>query len=500
MPTTITTTARLMPYKSWMTNTNVTLRPRSALLRQLDEAILTYERSGHPKALIAIQQRLKAWQESKGPNDAWKKDSRNKNLTINLLQSQAYGGGDTDAALGTPEFMSPGMINARLGVIYLFSKTEVDDTIFKILLNGAIDVTNAGLNVGNQAAGYAANVLGAAQKPAGTLADKAQNKVAHWVSGKSLIDGNSPPPTESRARQLWEKVRTMIYDAAVKAWQSIKKKIAEFRDDPAGTALDVIPGMLRKLCDFLTGQLIASLAPLIGGALDLTKGIANTIDASMTKYNEWIAGRNVNLQEGYPSTVVQSIRRSMTFSIGEGLYDTLKGAAKVGMDAGTAAGSTILGLVTDVLEAVIKTIWKVIECKRMNSFCGLAAKLWDAREERNALHLQPIAFNTWFKGYAMNIPALSVLSLNSGICGDKMRFLNMFKNDSDILSESEFKAGCGYVDSLKVWGSSYLKDCDFSFSSKDGVVAGLLTLAQSHTEEASTGMKFWQALLGFLNG
>lgn len=489
-----------MPYAHWMTATDVKLRPRSALLRQLDEAILTYERTGHPKALIAIQQRLKAWQDSKGPNEAWKKDARNKTLTITLLQSQAHGGGDTDAALGTPDFMSPGMINARLGVIYLFSKIKVDDTIFKILLNGAIDVTNAGLNAGNQAAGYAATALGAAQGPAGSLADKAQNKVAHWVSGKSLINGNAPPPTDSKARQLWDKVRTMIYDAAVKAWNSIKKKIAEFREDPAGTALDVIPGMLRQLCDFLTGQLIASLAPLIGSALDLTKGIANTIDAGMTKYNEWVAGRNVNLLEGYPSTVVASIRRSMTFSIGEGLYDTLKGAAKVGLDAGTAAGSTILGLVTDVLEAVIKTIWKVIECMRMNSFCQQAAKWWDVREERSALHLQPIAFNTWFKGYAMNIPALSVLSLNSGICGDKMRFLNMFKSDADVISQAEFEDGCRYVDSLKVWGSSYLKDCDFSFSSKDGVVEGLLKLAQSHTEESSVAEKAWQAVLGFLNG
>lgn len=489
-----------MPYKHWMTTTAVKLRPRSALLQQLDDAILAYDRTGHPKALIAIQQRLKAWQDSKGPNDAWKADGRNKSLTVTLLQSQVYGGGDTDAALGIPEFMSPGMINARLGVLYLFSKIHVDDTIFKILLNGAIDVTNAGLNVGNQTANNIATGLGAAQGPAGTLADKAQNKVAHWVSGKSLIDGNSPPPTESKARQLWEKVRTLIYDAAVKAWNSIKKKIAEFREDPAGTALDVIPGMLRKLCDFLTGQLIQSLAPLIGSALDLTKGIANTIDAGMTKYNEWVSGRNVNLLDGYPSTVVQSIRRSMTFSIGEGLYDTLKGAAKVGLDAGTAAGSAILGLVTDVLEAVIKTIWKVIECIRMNSFCQQAAKWWDVREERSALHLQPIAFNTWFKGYAMNIPALSVLSLNSGICGDKMRFLNMFKNDTGIVSQAEFDDGVKYVDSLKIWGSNYLKDCDFSFSSGDAVVGGLLTLAQSHTEESSTADKVWQMVLGFLNG
>jgi len=68
-----------------------------------------------------------------------------------------------------------------------------------------------------------------------------------------------------------------------------------------------------------------------------------------------------------------------------------------------------------------------------------------------------------------------------------------------VISQTEFTAGSRYVDSLKVWGSSYLDEVGFNFASGDPVVTGLLKLAQSHTEEISTGEKAWKFVVGFLN-
>jgi len=120
--------------------------------------------------------------------------------------------------------------------------------------------------------------------------------------------------------------------------------------------------------------------------------------------------------------------------------------------------------------------------------------------QRDALHTQPIAFNNWFKRYAVPIPALSVLALNTGICGDKMHFLAMFKDNDTIVTQTEFIAGCKYVDDLKVWGSSYLGDAGFAFKSDDATIKGLLTLAGSHTEVQTWDLKLRKAILGFLNG
>ena len=97
------------------------------------------------------------------------------------------------------------------------------------------------------------------------------------------------------------------------------------------------------------------------------------------------------------------------------------------------------------------------------------------------------------------MPALSVLALNSGICGDKMHFLKMFKDDTAVITQATFSAGVKYVDELKVWGSKFLDDAGYSFSSDDPVVTGLLTLAQSHRQESGKAGKAWNAALGFLN-
>jgi hypothetical protein len=97
------------------------------------------------------------------------------------------------------------------------------------------------------------------------------------------------------------------------------------------------------------------------------------------------------------------------------------------------------------------------------------------------------------------MPALSVLALNSGVCGDKMHFLKMFKDDNAVITQAAFNAGVGYVDELNVWGSKFLGDAGYSFSSEDPVVTGLLKLAQSHTAPTGKGGKAWNAALGFLN-
>jgi hypothetical protein len=67
------------------------------------------------------------------------------------------------------------------------------------------------------------------------------------------------------------------------------------------------------------------------------------------------------------------------------------------------------------------------------------------------------------------------------------------------VSQTEFDAGVRYVDSLKAWGSDYLKDAGFTFISTDPVVTGLLKLATGHGQDGGVAAKAWKATLGFLN-
>jgi hypothetical protein len=89
--------------------------------------------------------------------------------------------------------------------------------------------------------------------------------------------------------------------------------------------------------------------------------------------------------------------------------------------------------------------------------------------------------------------------LNTGICGDKMHSMKMFKDDTNVITQAAFDDGCRYVDSLKAWGSEYLKDSGFGFSSSDPVVRGLLKMARKHEEDSSPLENVWKATLGFVN-
>ena len=325
-------------------------------------------------------------------------------------------------------------------------------------------------------------------------------------ASQQLLNNTVTPPRDSKLREIWEKIRAVLYSCGEKILAAIREKlsqarekISEIRSDPTAAALQYLPGILRKLIDFLAATFLKAAAPFIGAGLDIAKGVANTVDAGITKFKEWMAGRNVEVLFGHPGTIVEAIRKAMWFSVGSGLYDVLKGGLKLGLEFATYGASALGSLIVSIVEALVKTIWKIVEIYRMNGFFGEAKEFWQARNEPSSIHNRPIAFNNWFKSYAVDLPAVSVLALNSGICGDKMRFLKMYKGDDTIVTQAEFDAGCQYVDSLKIWGSKYLDDAGFSFGSDDNVVKGLLKLAQSHTRELSAVEKALYAGKDFLN-
>ncbi|MFC4729748.1 hypothetical protein [Coralloluteibacterium thermophilus] len=504
----------LIDYAQWKKLTWRTFSVRAPQLKLLDAAIKAYTERRSDASLKAVRTALDGWKQSKGPGDAWKKSSRDRNDAIKLLDAQLSGKGDTDVALGAKEFMAPALVNARLGVLYLFGNLDCDDSVFKLVLHGAMDVTTSTLSlpsVDGDAAKTASKVIGNARMPVGLVAEKLESKLREQSGRKKVVSSSqlgtaaSPPPTDPLLRRAWEFIRSKVQDFAERMWKLICEKLTALQNkiktmaaNPSDALLGTMPKLLRALCDQLVGQFLKTAAPFISGGLDIAKGVASTLDAGYTKFREWLDSRDVALMAGHATTIVQAIRRAMWFSVGEGLYDTLKGTAKLAVDAAAAGASALMGIIISICEIVAKTIWRIVEVLRIRGFLSQAQAYWEIRNESNALHHRPIAFNAWFKSNALTLPALSVLALNSGVVGDKMHFLKMFKDDDTVMSQSAFNAGCTYLDGLKVWGSDYLEDAGFSFSSRDKVVEGLLKLTTSHRANPGTAGKAWQATLGFL--
>ena len=62
-----------------------------------------------------------------------------------------------------PDFMHEELINARLGVLYLFSRVGVTPGVFKLLLEGGLDLAGHAMEVGG-ASGQAKSIFEKAEK------------------------------------------------------------------------------------------------------------------------------------------------------------------------------------------------------------------------------------------------------------------------------------------------------------------------------------------------
>lgn len=509
---------KLIPYDEWMKGTARRFKPRSELLKSLDTALQNYTMAcggwAAKSAAASRQHRdvevaFNAWKASKGVGDAWKHAPRDGNKLFTLLDNQLKGTGDSDDALGVKDFLQPEMVHARLGALYLFSHLECDDSMFSVALEGSLDLAKASLeyediDYNKTAAGVAAAVADQGVRRIESSILAREGKSAKTTSTQ-LLQAVQPPMSE-RLRQIWETIRnkvlefsTKIVDAVKQKLDEIREKASEFARNPSDAIMDNLGTILRKLVDALSSRFLAEAAPFIGAGLELVGGIISTLDAGVTKFKEWLNGRAVLLATGHITVIVESIKRAMTLSIGSGLFATLKGGISLGGQLMTAGAAAIVSLVSSIIEAVVKTIWKMIEISRIRAFFNEARGHWESRRRADALHKRPIAFNQWFKGYSLSLPILSVIALNSGITGSRMTFLQMYKSDSSIISQSQYDKGCRYLDSLKNWGSGYLADTGLSISSPDPVVKGLLELAKNQKAPLSARGKSYSVVEQFLH-
>ncbi len=79
---------KLMPYGTWLQQTNVDYTVRSPELKQLDMAYLKYEQIKNRENFRQLKTAMTAWKNSKGP--MWSKSKRNRNGAISVLNSLLF--------------------------------------------------------------------------------------------------------------------------------------------------------------------------------------------------------------------------------------------------------------------------------------------------------------------------------------------------------------------------------------------------------------------------
>lgn len=509
----------MITFQEWKSGTGALFTTgRSDELKAVGDAFRAYEAATGAVAKAGARDALRAaftaWKATQGTGNEWLKSKRNTSRAMEKLWAMLEGGSEESAfSRGTaPDYMHEELINARLGVLYLFSRLNVTPGLFKMLLEGGLDIAGQSLDVGG-ASDSAKEQFGRVQKvhekfkgKIDSQLDAVEGRLVKQVAVKnvSLPVGQAPsidltPPSApatvtsagllaktSQSRQLSNPTLEAIRVKLEGLFDSFVEKIKQLLQAKFGTIEDAA-GTIKQLIKALAQLVAAKAAPFIGSGLDVVKSCATTLDASFTKFRTWKESKGVEVAQGHPTTVVDSINRSMTAAVFAGLYDMLKGAGSLAMDATAFGAGGLVNLIISAVELVIKFIWRLGETVRFNRFCAEAREYYENSRNADALHRHPFAFSDWYRSYALNLPLIAVLTLNTGICGDKMRYLTMFNGDAQITSD-QFQAGVRFLDNLKPWGAQYIRDAGFEIRSVgDPWVSSLVnSFAVSHTREKTT--------------
>jgi len=468
----------LIEHRKWLSRTSVIGKLRSPELKALDAALKAYERSGQDRDLDEIRTALAAWKQKEFKSGhSWKASIRNKDKAFEEL-------GQRLDAEPVENFYTKDLKHARLGVLYLFSGMEVESGLFEVIVSGGLNLAGSVANVGGTFTGSqtGADLATAIGTELGGL---------QVISSEALQAGGKPPGAnnpklsgilnsikthlESFARKIWDYLTSMFKKDANKSWI-----------DFAGDWWSRITGVINTVLN----QVAASAAPFVGAAFDIVQGTAKTAIACYERYQTYALAKGVDMNDGHPAVIVKSIERTMNLAIGEGLYQALKGAASAGAAAASAGAGAILSIVVAGCELIAKVVYRLWEASKMKAFFADCQDRYKHHKSASAisdddlLH-SGVAFGAWYRAAAYTLPCLSALALCSGIAGDKMMYLSMFKDQKDLvpvkpgefmnpISKSEFQRGVTYIDKLKETSKGYLSDSGFKFSSTDKVVEGLL--------------------------
>ncbi len=470
--------------KVWRSQTGSMLG-RSKELEAIDKALKDFEKLGN---LGAVQEAFTSWKAKYPAGQRWQDSHRNKTVHRPFERLEAVlNGGDSDRAFGnTPDFMHANHVNARQGILYLFGHMEVDTSVGAVILEGGLNMLGGGLNymgadigdgggLGNLAAAAASTNMGTAR----VMLDPLLNIAMDTRSGP--VQGPANNPANIPAKDLAQRFRE-VKDALTRWFRQFVDNLKTELMDKFGI-VDMAIGSVYNLISVLVGALAANAAPIVGGAMNIVTGLTQTIDRAMINFKTWKAGKTVVLAEGHPAAVVSAITLAMKASLFEGMWTMLKGAASIGLSA-MAGISAIVDMVVAGVEMLVKVIWRLVECHKIKQFCGQAATHW---RQNNGMEFaaKPFAFNSWYRKNSLFIPAIPILTINSGICGDKMVWLQMFNDKASgivPISQEQFDQGVTYIDGhLKPWGASYLKDCAYGFDSGDAQVRSAIERSKSYS-------------------
>ncbi|MFT7289321.1 MAG: hypothetical protein ACI87W_003451 [Halieaceae bacterium] len=533
-------------YRRWKEETAVTGKLRSGQLRELDKAIESYCKQGGGGAanLAGVKAKFRAW---KGSSIARNTSSRNKSgivkelegyLTGTIPMSNAYLDSQQDGRRGLLYVYSGLQVDAKLfnlvidsawelgGAAFSFEGTQKDiqksiggntlTTAQKKQLSqlpGKVlgsDLVKKGRDavVGKAQDAYAAkqnpgapptppprpapgNVPGGPLKR-GNPATGGAFRINRGLISSSQFEKqvlNPPSALEQFGSSAIEAIRAKLRALVDRIVRALRKQYDSLQANPYDFTkvwATRIAGLINFIVCKILGEVGKTVAPIVGGAIGIARGVADTIGACTDKYETWILSKGVNIAPGHPQAVMNSLNLIQSVGIGKGIYDTLKGATQLGLDVGAAASGAIFGLITSCCEVLAKFIHRLWDVSRLESFSRKCKEMYQANETPRAGE-----FGAFLRSYVMTCPSIACVAMVSNYAGDAMQWLDMNSgfNTGAKVSGADWKAGNPEFDltaasflkgtellvHMKKNAASFLSDSGFKFNHSDPSVAHFLT-------------------------
>jgi hypothetical protein len=532
---------RVLP-QHWRSRTAIWSRSRGTTLRQIDEAYEEWYRFNSLENARTLWTLLEAYLVAHGGH--WSKIDRNvasKGLMASLHQYLA------SLIRGVPEptRFDTAAAHARLGVLYLFANTNVEAQHLTVCLEGALKVTGA-----------SAPLISNSWAQTGVTAGTALGGIGHKVAQSQYTgDGNNilasvstrtrssaqvsraptpPPPPPRPAVMLMGPpgmvpISLVVSDAdalfggpLASVWHGLGSLASWVEEQFRGVyewcrsmILRNQRATMRTISQIISAAVkyvLKAAVPFIGGALDLKDGIMQVISAAKQRIEVFLLREKFAIQPGHPEVLANSIESAMNSAMATGLWNAMKGAAKLGLTFVSAGASVIADVVLAALEFIIKSVMRLFEAEDMQDQFALAKLHYGACREQDPddpKRVRPKAgslvtnvgeFTKFYQTMCDASPCIPILTLNSSICGSLMDLIKLFDDTTakTVVSQASFTAGAEYFQALKTFGTQYLQKSGFRFTSEDANVRGLLGHAISHHSQGN--ISGWDAAIGLLGG
>lgn len=471
-----------IPYSEWIDSTKLRLRRRSKELLGLDQAIEFYGKKPTPEALLVVKQTFEIWQRATGAG--WRNSPRNHRGAMNRLDNELQGHAGPAAD----------MDNARLGVLYLFGNTKIHYHVGGFLLETAL-ATKAGIGEVKDALHPGPDCS--------TWGDWKKSYDPWSAAGREGASVTTPllDTRDEIAREKgWSlgRIHELLLDFANRIAKHVAEEYQKIRDQPAAIFdCDAAVSAAKNLILVLAQHIWKSVKDQVGGLAEVFKGLVNTTDAVCKKIKAAWLSRGVLMRSGHPAAICETLESSMTWDMGRGLYDLCKGVLLTAATGLGAVGGALVGLLVSALEAITKLIWRTMEVRAIRRILDQAAGFWrDYRRGAAAagalhqptnltrgtgllagekmktsagFHTDVAGFHPWFRTAVLQFPLLAALALTSGICGDKMRFIDMMTYDLTGAGQGgakkRFMHDVTYLDYLKSYSRVLLDRSSFKLYS-----------------------------------